>query len=232
MSRDKYKVKKEVSAIKLEPLSENQAKYIRSIQDNVVSIGLGFAGSGKTYIAATMAAEYKTNVRHSKIILCRPNVSDSKSIGFLPGDELEKMAPWITPYTEVLKKHLKEKFDCDYRKDRIQVVPFEYMQGRTFEDSFVILDEAQHTTPKEIEMFLKRIGRGSKVVVCGDINQARLGNKSGLKKLLKMHEDPSIPEVKNNIGLTVFDNPNDIVRSDFCREITVAFDRYNEMSEH
>ena len=81
-------------------------------------------------------------------------------------------------------------------------------------------------------MFLKRIGRGSKVVVCGDINQARLGNKSGLKKLLKMHEDPSLPEVKNNIGLTVFDNPNDIVRSDFCREITVAFDRYNEMSEH
>jgi phosphate starvation-inducible PhoH-like protein len=227
----KYKAKKEESnSIKLEALSENQAQYIKSINDNVVSIGLGFAGSGKTYIAATLAAEFKITVGHSKIVLCRPNVSDSRSIGSLPGDEAEKMAPWITPYAEVLRSHLGDKFECDYRKGRIQVVPFEFMQGRTFDNSFVILDEAQHTSPKEMEMFLKRIGRGSKVVVCGDINQARLGEKSGLKHLIKMQSDWRFRDLRKIIGLTVFDNPDDIVRSDFCREITVAFDRYNELT--
>jgi phosphate starvation-inducible PhoH-like protein len=226
----KYKAKKEESnSIKLEALSENQGKYIQSIRENVVSIGLGFAGSGKTYIAATLAAEFKLTVGHSKIVLCRPNVSDSRSIGSLPGDEAEKMAPWITPYAEVLKSHLGDKFECDYRKGRIQVVPFEFMQGRTFDNSFVILDEAQHTTPKEMEMFLKRIGRDSKVVVCGDINQARLGRLSGLNHLIQMQSDPRFPELRKIIGLTSFDDPNDIVRSDFCREITVAFERYNQL---
>ena len=232
MKKPRKRETKFENKIHLEAYSQNQAHYITSIMDNVVSIGLGFAGSGKTYVASTMAAQFKVDVKHSKIILCRPNVSDSRSIGALPGDEMEKMAPWIVPYTDVLKRHLgSEKVECDFRKKRIEVVPFEFIQGRTFDDSFVILDEAQHTTPKEIETFLKRIGKNSKVVVCGDIAQAKLGYKSGLKKLIDMYNDSSVPEVRANIGLTVFDNPDDIVRSDFCREISVAFDRYNEMTQ-
>lgn len=217
--------------IELEPKSHNQAEYIHSISTNVVTVGLGFAGSGKTYVAATMAAQFKVAREKSSIVLCRPNVSDSKSIGALPGDSLEKMAPWIMPYTAVLKQHLgSEKVDADLRKGRIDVCVFEHMQGRTFDNSFVVLDEAQHTSPKEMEMFLKRIGEDTTVVVCGDIAQARLGEKSGLKMLLDMRNDSALPEVAANIGFTEFNNPDDIVRSEFCREITVAFDRYHTLN--
>jgi phosphate starvation-inducible PhoH-like protein len=189
---------------------------------------MGFAGSGKTYIASTLAAQWKVGVKDSTVILCRPNVSDSKSIGALPGDTLEKMAPWIQPYTQVLKQHLGvDKVEADMRKGRIEVCVFEHMQGRTFDDAFVILDEAQHTAPKEMEMFLKRIGENTKVVIAGDIAQARLGGKSGLKMLLDMRDDRLVPEVKEWIGFVEFDNPEDIVRSDFCRGITLAFDRYH-----
>jgi len=228
----KTNIKKKVpsNSLGLQALSQNQSKYINSIDKNVVSVGTGFAGSGKTYIASTMAAQFKIDNRDSRIVLCRPNVSDSKSIGFLPGEEIDKMAPWITPYTDILRKHLNGNFEKSYQDGTLQVVPFEYMQGRTFDNSFVILDEAQHTTPKEIEMFLKRIGKDSKVVICGDIPQARLGLKSGLKLLIDMHKDTSLPEVSENIGVTDFNNPDDIVRSVFCREITKAFDRYYSMN--
>ncbi len=218
--------------IELEPRSEHQAEYVNSILKNVVTVGLGFAGTGKTYIASTMAAQFKNKVKNGKIVLCRPNVSDSKSIGALPGDSLDKMSPWISPYTSVLKEHLGVmRVEADMRKGAIEVCVFEHMQGRTFDDSFVILDEAQHTTQKEIEMFLKRVGVNSTVVVCGDIAQARLGERSGLKMLLDMHRDSGLPEIKANIGLVEFNRPEDIVRSEFCRDVTVAFDRYFSMRD-
>lgn len=225
----KQKKKVPSNSLGIQALSLNQSKYMKSIDENVVSVGIGFAGTGKTYIASTLAAQFKIDNRDSRIILCRPNVSDSKSIGFLPGEEMDKMAPWITPYTDILRKHLNGSFEKHYHEGGIQVVPFEYMQGRTFDNSFIILDEAQHTTPKEIEMFLKRVGKDSKVVICGDIPQARLGHKSGLKLLIDMHKDTALPEVSENIGVTEFDNPDDIVRSTFCREITQAFDRHYAM---
>jgi phosphate starvation-inducible protein PhoH and related proteins len=225
----KQKKKVPSNSLGIQALSQNQSNYINSIDNNVVSVGIGFAGTGKTYIASTLAAQFKIDNKDSRIILCRPNVSDSKSIGFLPGEEMDKMAPWITPYTDILRKHLNGSFEKYFQDGSIQVVPFEYMQGRTFDNSFIILDEAQHTTPKEIEMFLKRVGKDAKVVVCGDIPQARLGNKSGLKLLIDMHRDSALPEVSANIGVTEFDNPDDIVRSTFCREITKAFDRHYSM---
>ena len=227
MKKPQTKPKKSSGSVKLEAMSLNQSKYIRSIDDNIVSVGLGFAGSGKTYIASTLAAQFKIDNKDSRIVLCRPNVSDSRTLGFLPGTEMEKMAPWITPYTDVLRKHLQGMFEKELAEEGIQVVPFEFMQGRTFDNSFVILDEAQHTSPKEMEMFLKRIGKNTKVVICGDIPQARLGLSSGLKMLLDMRTDSATPEVAENIGFVEFDNPDDIVRSDFCREITKAFDRYH-----
>ena len=225
----KKKIKIPSNSLGLQALSQNQSHYINSIDEYVVSVGTGFAGSGKTYIASTCAAQFMIDNKDSRIVLCRPNVSDSKSIGFLPGEELDKMAPWITPYTDILRKHLNGTYEKAMQSGAIQVVRFEYMQGRTFDNSFVILDEAQHTTPKEIEMFLKRIGKDSKVVICGDIPQARLGPKSGLNLIIKMHTDKALPEVSSNIGITDFNNPDDIVRSVFCREITKAFDRHYAM---
>ena len=207
--------------IKVEPLSIAQGYYIQSIEDKMVSIGVGFAGTGKTYIAATLAAIFKTDNKKANIILCRPNVSDSKTIGFLPGEMEEKMAAWVVPYMDVLKKHMNgilEKYIVD---GSVDVVPFEYMQGRTWDDSFIMLDEAQHTTPKEMEMFLKRIGTGSKVVITGDLKQAAKGNSSGLSMLVDMHGQ--LDYLSKHIGVTEFDDLNDIVRSDFCKVISKAF---------
>jgi len=214
--------KQSSGSIHLEPLSLAQSYYITSIEEKVVSVGMGFAGSGKTYIAATKAAQFKIdNRKEGKIILCRPNVSDSRSIGFLPGELEDKMASWVVPYMDVLRKHLNGKLEEYVANETVQVVPFEYMQGRTWDNSFIMLDEAQHTSPKEMEMFLKRIGTESKVVITGDLDQSAKGQSSGLKSLLDMQT--RVEYLQEFIGITEFKDPNDIVRSDFCRIITKAY---------
>ena len=214
--------KQSSGSIQLEPLSLAQSYYITSIEEKVVSVGMGFAGSGKTYIAATKAAQFKIdNRKDGKIILCRPNVSDSRSIGYLKGTLEEKMESWVVPYMDVLKRHLNGKVEEYVANETIQVVPFEYMQGRTWDNSFIMLDEAQHTSPKEMEMFLKRIGTESKVVITGDLDQSAKGQSSGLKSLLDIQT--RVEYLKEFIGITEFKDPNDIVRSDFCRIITKAY---------
>ncbi len=216
--------------IELEPQSDHQAEYIQSIGDNVVTVGLGFAGTGKTYVASTLAAIFKNKEKYGRIVLCRPNVSDSKSIGALPGDTLDKLSPWIVPYTSVLKAHLgAERVKADMASGSIEVVPFEVIQGRTFDDAFVLLDEAQHVTRGEMNTFLKRVGVNCTVVISGDIAQARLGKSSGLAWLLEMRK--TIPEVRDNVSVVEFNCPEDIIRSDFCRQITVGIDRWESMNE-
>ena len=123
MKKQQKKVKVPSNSLGLQALSQNQSNYINSIDNNVVSVGTGFAGSGKTYIASTMAAQFKIDNRDSRIVLCRPNVSDSKSIGFLPGEEIDKMAPWITPYTDILRKHLNGNFEKYHQDGTLQVAP-------------------------------------------------------------------------------------------------------------
>jgi len=206
-------------SVQLEPLSLAQSQYIESIKEKVVSIGLGYAGTGKTYIAATLAAQFKIdNRKEGKIVLCRPNISDSRTIGYLKGDMEEKMAAWVVPYTDVLRKHLSGHFEEYVANGTIEVVPFEYMQGRSWDNSYIMLDEAQHTSPKEMEMFLKRIGTDSKVVISGDLRQAAKGKSSGLADIVELYESNS--DLQEYMGITGFFNPSDIVRSDFCRMIT------------
>jgi len=216
------KKKQSSNSLGLEAQSLAQSLYIRSIEDKTVSVGLGFAGTGKTYIAATMAAQFKIDHKKGRIILCRPNVSDSRGIGYLPGDEKEKMAPWIRPYTDVFNIHLNGTTEKYLEDGTILAVPFEHMQGLSFNDCYVLLDEAQHTTRKEMEMFLKRIGKNCKVIISGDIQQARLGETSGLALLVELCNNKV--QLQEYIGITEFNDPNDIVRSDFCRVITQAFD--------
>lgn len=213
------------NSLGIQPLSQQQSYYLDSIRENVGTVADGLAGSGKTYIAASMGAQMLIDNKDSKVILTRSARSDSPTIGFLPGELGDKMAPWVMPYTEVLKKHLNGVYEKYEKDERIEVVPFEFIQGRSFSDCFVILDEAQHTEPYEIETFLKRIGERTKVVICGDLNQAKNGHNSGLAHLIKLLNNPFVPEFSDNIGYVKFDNPDDIIRSEFCREITRGYDR-------
>lgn len=214
--------KKSSHSIPLTPLSTQQSQYIKSIQENIVTIGLGYAGSGKTYIAATLAAQFKIdNKKYGSIILCRPNISDSRTIGYLKGDMDEKMAPWVIPYMDVLKKHLGGHLEEYVANETVQVVPMEYIQGRTWDNSFVLLDEAQHTTPKEMEMFLKRVGQDSTIIITGDLNQAVRGKTSGLNQIMEMTDEQQA--LSNHIGVVHFNDLNGIVRSDFCRAVTKAY---------
>jgi phosphate starvation-inducible PhoH-like protein len=228
MSKYKDKVQKLRPRLDIVAQSENQAAYLKSMQENVVTVGLGFAGSGKTYLAASEASAYRLSNPKGKVIICRPNVSDSRSIGYLPGSELEKLMPWASPYLEVMKKHLgPEKVSADLGKS-IDIVAFEHLQGRSLEDAFVMVDEAQHATQREIELLLKRVGQRCTMVISGDIAQAKLGQQSGLKMLLDMRNDSLVPEVREWIGFTEFNNPDDIVRSEFCKNITMAFSRWHD----
>ncbi|MCW2335584.1 phosphate starvation-inducible PhoH-like protein, partial [Rhodoblastus acidophilus] len=196
----------------LRPLTYIQKEYISAIQSADQVIVLGPAGTGKTFIASTMAADMYDSGKINKIILTRPNVAAGKSIGFFPGDLNEKMAPWMAPVIDVLTKRLGPGvFDTAVRNGNIEVTPFETMRGRSFEDAFVLLDEAQNTSPTEMKMFLTRVGENCKVVINGDIQQSDLRETSGLAKAIHMVKRYMLP-----IPIVEF-TVDDIVRSSLCK---------------
>lgn len=204
----------------LRPKSDKQADYIASIMTHDQTISMGCAGTGKTYIAATIAADLYRFGKVSKIVLTRPNVGASKSLGFFKGTIEEKIAPWVVPFTEVIENRLGGAvYEIAQKRGDIEVVPFEVMRGRTFKDCFVILDEAQNTTPPEMKMFLTRIGEDTKVVINGDIAQSDLKSGSGLKKIVHMVKSQMLP-----IPIIEF-TEEDIVRSDTCAMWIKAFNK-------
>lgn len=215
----KYRAKEETGGIQLLPKNGKQASYIEALKTSPQVIVTGSAGTGKTYIAATWAALLFAAGSVERIILTRPNVPSGRSLGFFPGSMEEKMAPWVIPFTDVIQQHLGPgAFETSVKKRAIDIVPFEVMRGRTFHNSFVILDEAQNTTPAEMKMFLTRIGDGSQVVINGDIKQSDLKSDSGLLTVLKMIKKQDLPVP--HIEFTV----DDIVRSDICAMWVRAFD--------
>lgn len=198
--------------IVLVPKNKNQGLYMKALKESDQVVVLGPAGTGKTFIAASYAAILLEDKTIKKLILTRPNVSSGKSIGFFPGTLEEKMAPWLGPVVNVLIKHLGPKKVADYIEDKtIEVIPFETMRGQSFENSFVLLDEAQNTTPHEMKMFLTRIGDNSKVVMNGDIGQSDLPSGSGLLTSLNMIKKYDIPVPVIEFGV------DDIVRSKLCK---------------
>ena len=208
----------ETKRIILLPKNKNQELYIKALKEAQQTVVLGPAGTGKTFIAATYAAKLISDKEVSKIILTRPNVSSGKSIGFFPGTLEEKMAPWLGPVVDVLTKHLGSyKVQNMIKLGVIQVIPFETMRGRSFEDAFVLLDEAQNTTPHEMKMFLTRIGDNSRVVMNGDIQQSDLPSNSGLAKSIDMIKKYDIP-----VPIIEF-QVEDIVRSRLCKTWIEAF---------
>lgn len=198
--------------INLQAKTDKQQTLINSLRGSEQVIVLGPAGTGKTYVATTYAAQLYEAKRINKIILTRPNVASGRSIGFFPGSLEEKMAPWMAPVMDVLCKHLgKAVVDTGMKNGNIEITPFETMRGRSFENAFVLLDEAQNTTIQEMQMFLTRIGEGSRVVLNGDIMQSDLRETSGLKRVIGMARKHDLP-----IPVVEFD-VDDIVRSALCK---------------
>jgi len=216
----KYVVKEERQSIQLLPKTEKQAEYIRALRTAGQVVVTGSAGTGKTFIASVHAAKMLREGAIDKIVLTRPNVSSGKSLGFFPGSLEEKIAPWVIPFTDVLRQCLGDgAYATAIAKRNIDIVPFEVMRGRTFNRSVIILDEAQNTTPSEMKMFLTRVGEESQVIINGDIKQSDLKTDSGLRVILNMIRTQNLPIP--SIEFTV----DDIVRSDICAMWVKAFDK-------
>ena len=206
----------------LKPKTMGQKSYAASIRSKDIVFGIGPAGTGKTYIAVAMAINAFKNKEVQKIILARPAVEAGERLGFLPGDLQEKVDPYLRPLYDALYDILgKENTIRLKEKEAIEVVPLAYMRGRTLDNSFIILDEAQNTTKEQMKMFLTRMGFGSKVVVTGDVTQIDLphGKKSGLieaAKVLVSVRDIDFCYLKDV----------DVVRHDLVKKIINAYDQY------
>ena len=229
----------------LYPMNEMQKEYIRAIFENDMVCVMGPAGTGKTYIAAALASRMYFDGEIEKIVLTRPNVSPSESLGFFPGSINEKMAPWVAPFTDVIKQQLgrgvydtmlkngnleiapftdvikqqlgRGVYDTMLKNGNLEIAPFETMRGRSFNDAFVILDEAQNTTAKEIEMFVTRVGKKSRVIINGDVMQSDLSGQNGLLKIIQMIDRCRLP-----VPIIEF-QMDDIVRSPLCKMWIEAF---------
>ena len=183
--------------IRLLPKNLAQETYIEALEDPNINIvfAIGYAGSGKTYLATLYAIQQLKSGAVSKIVITRPNIAvDDKDIGFLPGDILKKMAPWTKPVLDVFEEHYSLKEIAYMIEDGIiELVPMAYMRGRTFKNSLIILDEAQNTTNRSMLSVLTRIGEGSKMIVTGDVRQSDRGRENGLTDFIERFDNtPSI----------------------------------------
>ena len=199
-----------------------QKKYIKAIKSNTIVLGLGPAGTGKTFLAVAMAVEALRQKTVSRIILTRPAVEAGERLGFLPGDLQSKIDPYLRPLYDALFEMLgAENFQKYMERGTIEIAPLAYMRGRTLDDSFIILDEAQNTTGEQMKMFLTRLGYSSKAVVTGDLSQTDLprGVKSGLSTAA------TILSGIEGIGIYEF-SERDVVRHHLVRKIITAYDKY------
>ncbi|MBR2418862.1 MAG: PhoH family protein [Clostridia bacterium] len=209
----------------IKPKTLGQKNYIDKIKNNTIVIGVGPAGTGKTYLAVAMAVSAFRAKQVNRIILTRPAVEAGEKLGFLPGDLQQKVDPYLRPLYDALWDMLgAENFQKYQERGNIEVAPLAYMRGRTLDDSFIILDEAQNTTPEQMKMFLTRLGFGSKIVVTGDITQIDLpdGKKSGLVEVIKILKN--VDDIE-----TVKFSEKDVVRHKLVQDIIKAYDKYEEV---
>ena len=209
---------------KIQARTDGQREYVKAIRDNEVVFVVGPAGTGKTYLAVAMAAHYLQAGQVVRIILARPTVEAGENLGFLPGGLEEKVAPYLRPlYDALYEVLLAERFHSLLERGVIEIAPLAYMRGRTLNDAFIILDEAQNTTYEQMKMFLTRLGFGSKVVVTGDVTQIDLPSHrgSGLVEVQSLFED--IRGIN-----TVYLTGNDVVRHRLVQEIVNAYEKYEK----
>jgi phosphate starvation-inducible PhoH-like protein len=203
----------------IKALNPTQARYLDALAASPQTVVLGPAGTGKTWIAATHAADLLRQRRIAKIVLTRPNVPSGRALGFLPGSLEEKFGPWAAPLAEAMKERMGEAaFAIALKNGDIEMVPFEVMRGRSWKSCFVLLDEAQNATPHEMKLFLTRIGEECRVVVNGDVSQCDLREASGLSTVLGLIRGNDLP-----VPVIEF-TAEDIVRSGLCAMWVRAFD--------
>lgn len=208
----------------VKPKTLGQEKYVQAIKDNTITIGVGPAGTGKTYLAVAMAVNAFRAKEVNRIILTRPAVEAGEKLGFLPGDLQQKVDPYLRPLYDALFDMLgAESFQRYQERGNIEVAPLAYMRGRTLDDSFIILDEAQNTTTEQMKMFLTRLGFNSKMVVTGDITQIDLpdGKRSGLVEITKILKN--VEDIK-----MVRFSEKDVVRHKLVQDIIKAYEKYEE----
>lgn len=206
----------------LKPKTLGQKKYVDLIQENTIVFGIGPAGTGKTYLAMAMAITAFKNNEVSRIILTRPAIEAGEKLGFLPGDLQQKVDPYLRPLYDALYEIMgAENFLKNMEKGLIEVAPLAYMRGRTLDNAFIVLDEAQNTTPEQMKMFLTRIGYGSKAVITGDVTQIDLGEgkRSGLMEATK------ILSGIEGIGQITLTN-RDVVRHPLVQRIILAYEKF------
>jgi len=215
---------KQVTRRRVTPKSVNQRKYLDAIEQFDIVFGVGPAGTGKTYLAMAQAVTFLLEKKVSRIVLARPAVEAGEKLGFLPGDIAEKVNPYLRPLYDALYDMMDtEKATRLVERGTIEVAPIAFMRGRTLNDAFVILDEAQNTTSEQMKMFLTRLGFGSKAVVTGDITQIDLptGRMSGLVEAVKV--------VRNVDGIAfVYFDERDVVRHKLVQQIVKAYDVFTK----
>ena len=205
----------------IKPKGQNQRDYVRKIQSNDVNFGIGPAGTGKTYLAVACAVEALERDKVRRIVLARPAVEAGERLGFLPGDLTQKVDPYLRPLYDALYEMLGfEKVNKLIERHVIEVAPLAFMRGRTLNESFIILDEAQNTTPEQMKMFLTRMGFGSTSVITGDVTQTDLPHhqKSGLQQAIDI-----LGQVKD-ISFTFFES-RDVVRHQLIQRIIEAYEQ-------
>lgn len=207
----------------LKAKTEAQGQLISTILTKDITFAVGPAGTGKTFVSASLAAEKLLNKEIEQIVITRPMLGCEEDMGFLPGEEEEKYAPWVEPVMDVLNERLGKRYVADLVKnERIVCKPLQFMRGKSFRDCWVLMDEAQNTTPKQMKMFLTRLGQNAKMIIDGDIDQSDLFDKRGQPIVSGLEDALSrlrgIPEV----GVVEFTR-DDCVRHDLTRKI---LDRY------
>ncbi len=228
LSIDRDIVCRTVSGKPIKPRTLGQETYVDTIRKRTICFGLGPAGTGKTYLAMAMAIQSFKDGDVNRIILTRPAIEAGENLGFLPGDLQSKIDPYLRPLYDALYEIMgADSYQSNYEKGLIEVAPLAYMRGRTLDNAFIILDEAQNTTEAQMKMFLTRIGFGSKVVVTGDPTQKDLarGSVSGLDvavKILKDIEDIGIVRLTNR----------DVVRHPLVQQIVEAYEKYEKREEY
>lgn len=209
------------------PKTLGQGMYLDTIRRNAITFGIGPAGTGKTYLAVVMAVAALRSKEIKRIILTRPAVEAGERLGFLPGDLQEKVDPYLRPLYDALQDTLgADLYQKLMAKSIIEIAPLAYMRGRTLDDAFIILDEAQNTTGKQMKMFLTRLGFGSRMVVTGDLSQIDLpkGIRSGLKQAIEILSGVS------GIGIAEL-KPLDVIRHELVTRIVEAYDSYENRSK-
>ena len=226
---DKFAEKNEeiINTRPLRPMNQQQAEYIYNIKSKPYNIAVGYAGTSKTYIPTRIAIEQYLRGEIDKIVIVRPAVSDSKSLGFFGGDLLTKSKNWIAPVLDVLEEFLgKNRVEYMLLKGEILPVPLETIKGRSFNNSFIIVDEAEDLTKKEFVKCITRLGSNTTMVFAGDVRQVDIRGQSGIAFGLDLADDRDLYDLW---GVVDFDEPEDIVRSDSVKKTIVRLTEMGEM---